>query len=44
MHYVRDDGNMMNCSRVIVLFAIPGILYLFDGTLHRKRKSYNHKQ
>lgn len=26
MHYVRDDGNMMNCSLVIVLFAIPGIL------------------
>lgn len=30
MHYVRDDGNMMNCSLVIVLFAIPGILYLCE--------------
>ncbi len=32
-------GKGTLCSLVIVLFALPGMLYLFDGTFIKKRKS-----
>lgn len=36
-------GKGTICSLVIVLFALPGMLYLFDGTFIKKRKGEQHE-
>lgn len=39
--YFLGKGTL--CSLVIVLFALPGMLYLFDGTFIKKRKGEQHE-
>ena len=39
--YFIGKGTL--CSLVIVLFALPGMLYLFDGTFVKKRKDEKHE-
>lgn len=36
-------GKGTICSLIIVLFALPGMLYLFDGTFIKKRKGEQHE-
>lgn len=37
-------GKGTLCSLIIVLFALPGMLYLFDGTFIKKKKNSDVKQ
>lgn len=37
-------GKGTLCSLIIVLFALPGMLYLFDGTFIKKKKNPDAKQ
>ena len=37
-------GKGTLCSLVIVFFALPGLLYLFDRTFIKKRKDERHEQ